>query len=61
MAKYVQLTASFEIADGEDPQDAAGHLAEGLFDAALTHPGPRRMWISTLVADEPLPRPDTKE
>jgi hypothetical protein len=58
MTKHVQLTASFEIVEGEDPEDTAAHLAEALFDSALIHPGPLRMWISTLIADEPLSRPD---
>lgn len=61
MAKYVQLTASFEIVDGEDAPDAARHLTEGLFEAAHTHPGPLRMWITTVIADEPLSRLDLKE
>jgi hypothetical protein len=61
MTKHVQLTASFEIVDGQNAESTASHLAEALLDAAFEHPGPLRMWVSTLVADEPLPRPDAQE
>jgi hypothetical protein len=58
MPKYVQLTASFEIADDENPHIAAELYALALQEAALNSPAATKYWISTLVADEPLPRPD---
>jgi hypothetical protein len=61
MTKYVQLTASFEILDEENPHVAAELYALALQDAAFDSPAATKYWISTLVADEPMPRPDIKE
>jgi hypothetical protein len=61
MPKYVQLTASFEILDDQDPHVAAEFYALALSDAAFDSPAATKYWISTVVADEPTPRPDIKE
>jgi hypothetical protein len=61
MTKHVQLTASFEILDDEDPEVAAELYAVALSDAAYSSPAATKYWISTLVADQPMPRPDIKE
>jgi hypothetical protein len=61
MTKYVQLTASFELLDDENPHVAAELYAITLQEAAYNSPAATKYWISTLVTDEPLPRPDIKE
>jgi hypothetical protein len=58
MARHVQLTASVEILDDQDAEAAAAHYSQVLLEAVVDHPAATRVWVSTLVSDQPLPRPD---
>jgi hypothetical protein len=58
MPKHVQLMASIEILDDQDADEAARQYSEGLLDLAYGSPHATKAWVSTIVADRPLPRPD---
>jgi len=58
MTRHVQLTASIEILDDQDAEAAAAHYGQALLEVVVDHPAATRVWVSTLVSDQPMPRPD---